>query len=160
MVLDRGGDHHSQCAAMISIAAEIGCAAEMLRTWACQFVRSRDLPSGTTTAERHSINAVERENSELRQANEILREPCDERMAAETARPGRMAGAPRRPAAGTPRPTPPRCVSPDARLSARVTGTLACRQGNAVPDSHGGIGLTKSATSFAAMLRSSTRARG
>ncbi len=73
MVLEHGGDHGSQWAAIGSIAAKIGCTAETLRTWVRQAERDRGLRAGSTTAEQERIKALERENRELRQANEILR---------------------------------------------------------------------------------------
>ncbi len=71
MVLEHGGDHASQWAAIGSIAAKIGCTAETLRTWVRQAERDQGLRAGSTTAEQERIKALERENRELRQANEI-----------------------------------------------------------------------------------------
>ena len=73
MVLEHGGDHASQWAAIGSIAGKIGCTAETLRTWVRRAERDQGLRAGSTTAERERIKALERENRELRQANEILR---------------------------------------------------------------------------------------
>jgi transposase-like protein len=73
MVLDHQGEHGSQYAATCSIAAKIGCSAETLRNWVRQAERDRGLRAGPTTDERERIKALERENRELRQANEILR---------------------------------------------------------------------------------------
>ena len=73
MVLDHGGDHASQWAAIGSIAAKIGCTAETLRQWVRQAERDQGLRAGPTTDERERIKVLERENRELRQANEILR---------------------------------------------------------------------------------------
>ena len=73
MVLEHGGDHASQWAAIGSIAAKIGCTAETLRTWIWQAERDQGLQAGPTTAEQERIRALEREVRELRQANEILR---------------------------------------------------------------------------------------
>ncbi len=77
MVLDHGGDHASQWSAIGSIAAKIGCTAETLRKWVRQAERDQGLragpTAGPTTDERERIKALERENRELRQANEILR---------------------------------------------------------------------------------------
>src|SRR3712207_6572725 len=73
MVLDHGGDHASQWSAIGSIAAKIGCTAETLRTWVRQAGRDKGLGAGPTTAEQERIKALERENRELRQANEILK---------------------------------------------------------------------------------------
>ena len=73
MVLDHQGEHGSQYAAIQSIAAKIGCSGETLRNWVRQAERDRGLRAGPTTEERERIKALERENRELRQANEILR---------------------------------------------------------------------------------------
>jgi transposase len=73
MVLEHGGDHASQWAAIGSIAAKIGCTAETLRKWVRQGERDAGQRPGTTTDERERIKALEREVRELRQANEILR---------------------------------------------------------------------------------------
>jgi transposase len=73
MVLDHGGDHASQWAAIGSIAAKIGCTAETLRQWVRQAERDQGLRAGPTTDERERIKVLEREVRELRQANEILR---------------------------------------------------------------------------------------
>jgi transposase len=61
MVLEHAGDHASQCEAIGSIAAKIGCTAETLRKWVRQAERDRGLLAGATSEERE------------RQANEILR---------------------------------------------------------------------------------------
>jgi transposase-like protein len=73
MVLDHQGEHGSQYAAIQSIAAKIGCSGETLRNWVRQAERDRGLRAGPTADERERIKALERENRELRQANEILR---------------------------------------------------------------------------------------
>ena len=73
MVLEHGGDHASQWAAIASIAGKIGCTAETLRRWVRQAERDRGLRAGPTTDKRERIKALEREVRELRQANEILR---------------------------------------------------------------------------------------
>jgi transposase len=73
MVLEHGGDHASQWAAIGSIAAKIGCTAETLRKWVRQAERDGGQRPGTTTEERERIKALEREVRELRQANEILK---------------------------------------------------------------------------------------
>jgi len=73
MVLEHGADHASQWAAIGSIAAKIGCTAETLRGWVRQAERDQGLRSGSSSDERERIKVLERENRELRQANEILR---------------------------------------------------------------------------------------
>ncbi len=73
MVLDHGGDHASQWAAIGSIAAKIGCSGETLRHWVRRHERDAGLRDGMTSEVRDRLRALERENRELRQANEILR---------------------------------------------------------------------------------------
>ena len=73
MVLDHASEYPSRWAAVTSIAAKIGCSGETLRNWVRQAERDRGLRAGPTADERERIKALERENRELRQANEILR---------------------------------------------------------------------------------------
>ncbi|WP_085985377.1 IS3 family transposase [Methylobacterium radiotolerans] len=73
MVFDHQGEHGSQYGAIRSIAAKIGCSGETLRNWVRQAERDQGQRPGPTTDERERIKALERENRELRQANEILR---------------------------------------------------------------------------------------
>jgi transposase len=73
MVLEHGGDHGSQWAAIGSIASKIGCTGETLRKWVRQAERDRGQRPGLTSDERERMRAMEREIRELRQANEILR---------------------------------------------------------------------------------------
>ena len=58
---------------MTSISAKIGCSGETLRKWVRQAERDQGQRRGPTSEERERIKALERENRELRQANEILR---------------------------------------------------------------------------------------
>ncbi|KMO25269.1 transposase [Methylobacterium indicum] len=73
MVRDHEGEHGSQWSAIQSIAAKIGCSGETLRNWVRQSERDQGVRPGQATDERERIKALERENRELRQANEILR---------------------------------------------------------------------------------------
>ena len=65
--------HASEWAAIVSIAAKIGCTAETLRRWVRRHERDTGQREGLSTAERNRIKALEREVRELRKANEILR---------------------------------------------------------------------------------------
>lgn len=73
LVFDNEGQHASRWQAVMSIAAKIGCTPQTLSDW----VKKADVDSGrragvpTELAEK--MKALERENRELRQANEILR---------------------------------------------------------------------------------------
>ncbi len=73
MVLEHQDEHNSQWAAIGSIAAKIGCTAETLRKWVRQTERDQGQRPGLTTEERERLKQLERENRELRRANEILR---------------------------------------------------------------------------------------
>ncbi len=87
MVLDHQGEHASQWAAISSIAAKIGCSGETLRSWIRQSERDKGLRGGPSTDERERIKTLERENRELRQANEILRKASAYFAMAELDRP-------------------------------------------------------------------------
>ena len=73
LVFEHQGEHDSQWAAMSSIAAKIGCTPETLRKWVRQAERDQGLREGLTTSERERLKALERENRELKRANEILK---------------------------------------------------------------------------------------
>ena len=73
MVFDHQAEYGSQWAAMSSIAAKVGCTAETLRKWVRQAERDEGRRPGLTTDERARMKELERENRELRRANEILR---------------------------------------------------------------------------------------
>ena len=75
MVIEHRGEHASQWAAIVSIAAKIGCTAQTLHNWARQGERDQGLRGGTTTDDHERMKALERENRQLRQANELLRMP-------------------------------------------------------------------------------------
>jgi transposase-like protein len=73
MVLEHEGEHESQWAAICSMAEKIGCSGETLRKWVLQAERDAGRRPGLTTEERARLKELERENRELRRANEILR---------------------------------------------------------------------------------------
>jgi transposase-like protein len=73
MVVEHEAAHESQWAAIGSIAEKIGCSAETLRKWVRQAERDAGQRPGLTTEERERLKHLERENVELRRANEILR---------------------------------------------------------------------------------------
>ena len=73
MVIEHQADYDSQWAAMNSIAAKIGCTAETLRKWVRRTERDQGLREGVTSSGRERLKALERENRELKRANEILR---------------------------------------------------------------------------------------
>ena len=73
LVLEHQGEHGSQWAAISSVAAKLGCTAETLRRWVRQTERDEGLRPGLTTDEQQRLKVLERENRELKRANEILR---------------------------------------------------------------------------------------
>ena len=73
LVLEHEREHDSQWAAIRSIAAKIGCSSETLRHWVRAVERDTGRRPGLTTEERQRLKALERENRELKRANEILR---------------------------------------------------------------------------------------
>jgi transposase len=73
LVFEQEKEHGSQWAAIGAIAAKIGCTAETLRKWVRQAERDQGRRNGLTSSERDRLKALERENRELKRANEILR---------------------------------------------------------------------------------------
>jgi transposase len=73
MVAEHEAAHESQWAAITSIAEKIGCSAETLRKWVRQAERDEGQRPGLTMEERQRLKQLERENFELRRANEILK---------------------------------------------------------------------------------------
>ena len=73
MVLEHQHEHSSQWAAIQSIAGKIGCTHETLRRWVRRAETDQGVRGGMTSDERERLKQLERENKELRRANEILR---------------------------------------------------------------------------------------
>ncbi len=73
MVLDHEAEHPSRWQAIVSIAAKIGCSAHSLNEWVKKAEVDAGKRAGVTTDMSAKLKALERENRELRQANEILR---------------------------------------------------------------------------------------
>src|SRR5437016_14515211 len=89
MVLEHQDQHASQWAAINSIAEKIGCTSETLRGWVREAERDRGRRPGLTSDERARLKVLERENQELRRANEILRKASAFFAQAEPDRRGR-----------------------------------------------------------------------
>ncbi len=87
MVLDHEQDHASRWAAVVSIAAKIGCAAQTLHEWVKKAEVDSGRRAGVPTDVAAQLKALERENRELRQANEILRKASAYFAQAELDRP-------------------------------------------------------------------------
>lgn len=60
-------------ATVAEIAPKIGCGPDTLRAWVRRAETDSGRRDGVTTTERNRIKALERENRQLRQANEILK---------------------------------------------------------------------------------------
>lgn len=73
LVQEHRGEYASEWAAIVSIAGKIGCTPETLRSWVRRVERDQGVRNGITSSERDRLKALERENRELKRANEILR---------------------------------------------------------------------------------------
>jgi len=73
LVLEHEDQYESQWAGIRSVAEKIGCSAETLRNWVRQAERDAGRRPGLSTEERERLKDLERENRELKRANEILR---------------------------------------------------------------------------------------
>lgn len=73
LVLDHEHEHSSRWAAIMSVASKIGCTAQTLSAWIKKAEVDSGKRAGVPTDVAEKLKALERENRELRQANEILR---------------------------------------------------------------------------------------
>jgi transposase-like protein len=73
MVLEHRGEYPSLWLAVESIAPKIGCVPQTLLTWVKRVEIDTGVREGVTTSEAQRIKELERENKELRRANEILK---------------------------------------------------------------------------------------
>jgi transposase len=73
LVKEQKGQYGSEWEAIGSIAAKLGCTAETLPLWVRQAERDAGVRPGPTTIEHERLVELERENRELKRANEILR---------------------------------------------------------------------------------------
>ena len=73
MVFEHQGSYETQAGAIAAIAPKIGCIPQTLSGWVKQAEKDSGMRDGVTSEERDRIKTLERENRELRQANEILR---------------------------------------------------------------------------------------
>jgi transposase len=83
LVFEHQEEYASQWAAISSIAHKIGCTPETLRSWVRRAERDTGRRPGLTTEERARLKDLERENRELKRANEILRKASAYFAAAE-----------------------------------------------------------------------------
>ena len=89
MVLDHEAQHPSRWATILSIAAKIGCTGQTLNEWVKKSEVDAGKRAGMPTDMAAKLKALERENRELRQANEILRKASAYFAQAELDRPFR-----------------------------------------------------------------------
>ena len=87
MVLDNQGQHDSRWSAILSISAKIGCAPQTLNEWVKKVEVDTGQRGDITTEMAEKMKALERENRELKQANEILRKASAYFARAELDRP-------------------------------------------------------------------------
>jgi transposase len=87
MVLDHETEHPSRWAAIVSVSSKIGCTAQTLHQWLGKAERDSGRKPGPTTDAAARLKTLERENRELRQANEILRKASAYFAQAELDRP-------------------------------------------------------------------------
>ena len=73
MVFEHEKDYESRWATLVSISHKMGCTPETLRSWVKQTEVDTGRRDGLTTDDRERVKALERENKELRRANEILK---------------------------------------------------------------------------------------
>lgn len=73
MVFEHQHEHGSEWSAIVSIAGKVGCTPETLRSWVRRVEVDQGRRAGVMTDERARLKELERENRELRRANEILK---------------------------------------------------------------------------------------
>ena len=73
MVQEHRGEYPSLWAAIESIAPKIGCVAQTLNEWVKRDEVDTGARAGVTTTDQQRLRELERENKELRRANEILK---------------------------------------------------------------------------------------
>jgi transposase-like protein len=73
MLREHASEYPSEWAAIRSISEKLGCSTEALRRWRRQDQRDHGERAGLTTSEREELKRLQRENFELKRANEILR---------------------------------------------------------------------------------------
>jgi len=73
LVFDQQHQHSSRWSAIESITGKIGCTPETLRRWVRQSKTDQGKRNGISSTDRDRLKGLERENRELKQANETLR---------------------------------------------------------------------------------------
>ena len=86
MIFDQERECSSLCACIGSIAGKVGCSSQTLKSWVAKAEVELGRRHGVTQSEQDRLKALERENKELRRANEILRKASAYFAQAELAR--------------------------------------------------------------------------
>ena len=87
MVLNSEGEHESRWSAILSVSAKIGCSPQTMNEWVKKAEVDSGRRGGITTEMAEKVKTLERENRELKQANEILRKASAYFAQAELDRP-------------------------------------------------------------------------
>ncbi len=90
LVLEQAKEYTTQWAAIVSVAEKFGCSAETLRNWVRVAEREQNPEQRSLQVERERIKELERENRQLKQANEILRKAAAFFAQAELDRPRKL----------------------------------------------------------------------
>jgi transposase len=89
LVAEQQGQGDSQWKALGSVSSKLGCTREALRRWVRQGERDHGMRAGLSTVERERLKELERENRQLKRANEILRKASAFFAQAELDRPAK-----------------------------------------------------------------------
>ena len=73
LLIESQKDYLSLWAAIQAIAPKFGYTSETLRSWHCKYLDSQNPSIVEQQSDKERIKQLERENRELRQANEIIR---------------------------------------------------------------------------------------
>ena len=73
MVFDQEREYSLQWACIQAIAGKVGCSSQTLKSWVAKAEVELGRRQGVTQSEQDRLKALERENKELRRANEIVR---------------------------------------------------------------------------------------
>jgi transposase len=74
LFVEHRDEYPSEWAAMTGISSKLGMTAETLRAWVRRAVVDQGRRPGLSTDERERLKTLEKENRELRRANEILKD--------------------------------------------------------------------------------------
>ena len=89
MLIEASGDYPSTWSAIQAIASKIGCTPETLRSWHKKHIDQTIPANVQAQSQEQRIKDLERENRELKQANEIIRKAAAFFAQAELDRPPR-----------------------------------------------------------------------